>query len=196
MHGACLDISLDRNAQWGWPCTCLPMHVYMRLNFISVCLFCNTHLMFVGHQHFPQGTQLVYSQSECNKKGRQGRVVGVKRGLEGSKERGRSLLWEGTGYVSSEARAAGSAGRLAERKEGRDLLLSLWHLHPGVTLFSSSQVWKLGWSPKPGGDFGTVFPEIPVEFLQEKEILTEFIYRINTLGTPQSSSVPIHHIYA
>ncbi|EGV91588.1 Huntingtin protein [Cricetulus griseus] len=43
-------------------------------------------------------------------------------------------------------------------------------------------VWKLGWSPKPGGDFGTVFPEIPVEFLQEKEILTEFIYRINTLG--------------
>lgn len=43
-------------------------------------------------------------------------------------------------------------------------------------------VWKLGWSPKPGGDFGTVFPEIPVEFLQEKEILKEFIYRINTLG--------------
>lgn len=43
-------------------------------------------------------------------------------------------------------------------------------------------VWKLGWSPKPGGDFGTVFPEIPVEFLQEKEVLKEFIYRINTLG--------------
>lgn len=44
------------------------------------------------------------------------------------------------------------------------------------------QVWKLGWSPKPAGDFGTVFPEIPVEFLQEKEIFKEFIYRINTLG--------------
>ncbi|XP_030915927.1 huntingtin, partial [Geospiza fortis] len=43
-------------------------------------------------------------------------------------------------------------------------------------------VWKLGWSPKPSGDFGTVFPEIPVEFLQEKEIFKEFIYRINTLG--------------
>ncbi|NWV25586.1 HD protein, partial [Origma solitaria] len=43
-------------------------------------------------------------------------------------------------------------------------------------------VWKLGWSPKPFGDFGTVFPEIPVEFLQEKEIFKEFIYRINTLG--------------
>nr|KAF6500380.1 huntingtin [Molossus molossus] len=43
-------------------------------------------------------------------------------------------------------------------------------------------VWKLGWSPKPGGDFGTTFPEIPVEFLQEKEVFKEFIYRINTLG--------------
>ncbi|KAF7469065.1 hypothetical protein GHT09_019711 [Marmota monax] len=46
-------------------------------------------------------------------------------------------------------------------------------------------VWKLGWSPQPGGDFGTVFPEIPVEFLQEKEVFKEFIYRINTLGTPR-----------
>nr|XP_023405447.1 huntingtin isoform X4 [Loxodonta africana] len=43
-------------------------------------------------------------------------------------------------------------------------------------------VWKLGWSPKPGGDFGTALPEIPVEFLQEKEVFKEFIYRINTLG--------------
>ncbi|XP_075400754.1 huntingtin isoform X2 [Tenrec ecaudatus] len=43
-------------------------------------------------------------------------------------------------------------------------------------------VWKLGWSPTPGGEFGTVLPEIPVEFLQEKEVLKEFIYRINTLG--------------
>lgn len=56
-----------------------------------------------------------------------------------------------------------------------------------------SQVWKLGWSPTPGGDFGTVFPEIPVEFLQEKEVFKEFIYRINTLGRRSSSrprSVP------
>ncbi|CAI5783568.1 huntingtin isoform X1 [Podarcis lilfordi] len=43
-------------------------------------------------------------------------------------------------------------------------------------------VWKLGWSPKPTGDFGTNFPEIPVEFLQEREVFKEFIYRINTLG--------------
>ncbi|KAM4051264.1 huntingtin isoform 4-T4 [Anomaloglossus baeobatrachus] len=43
-------------------------------------------------------------------------------------------------------------------------------------------VWKLGWSPKTGGEFGTSLPEIPVEFLQEKEVFKEFIYRINTLG--------------
>ncbi|XP_067885348.1 huntingtin isoform X3 [Heterodontus francisci] len=43
-------------------------------------------------------------------------------------------------------------------------------------------VWKLGWSPQAGGEFGTNLPEIPVEFLQEKEVFKEFIYRINVLG--------------
>lgn len=53
-----------------------------------------------------------------------------------------------------------------------------------TAFLSRLQVWKLGWSPRPGGDFGTVYPEIPVEFLQEKEVLKGFIYRINTLGSP------------
>ncbi|XP_041041506.1 huntingtin isoform X4 [Carcharodon carcharias] len=43
-------------------------------------------------------------------------------------------------------------------------------------------VWKLGWSPQAGGEFRTTLPEIPVEFLQEKEVFKEFIYRINVLG--------------
>ncbi|KAM9476563.1 huntingtin isoform 4-T4 [Clarias gariepinus] len=43
-------------------------------------------------------------------------------------------------------------------------------------------VWKLGWSPKRGGEFNTTLPEIPVEFLQEKEVFREFLYRINVLG--------------
>ncbi|XP_069797989.1 huntingtin isoform X3 [Narcine bancroftii] len=43
-------------------------------------------------------------------------------------------------------------------------------------------VWKLGWSPQAGGEFGTTLPEIPAEFLQEKEVFKEFIYRINVLG--------------
>ncbi|TNM86000.1 hypothetical protein fugu_008271 [Takifugu bimaculatus] len=46
----------------------------------------------------------------------------------------------------------------------------------------SVQVWKLGWSPQPGGEFGTTLPEIPVDFLQEKDVFREFLYRINTLG--------------
>jgi len=46
----------------------------------------------------------------------------------------------------------------------------------------NEQVWKLGWSPRPSGDFGTALPEIPVEFLQEKDVFREFLYRINTLG--------------
>ncbi|KAM6972635.1 huntingtin [Aplochiton taeniatus] len=43
-------------------------------------------------------------------------------------------------------------------------------------------VWKLGWSPRPGGEFGTSLPEIPVDFLQEKDVFREFLYRSNTLG--------------
>ncbi|KAF6723879.1 Huntingtin, partial [Oryzias melastigma] len=43
-------------------------------------------------------------------------------------------------------------------------------------------VWKLGWSPQPGGEFGTALPEIPVDFLHEKDVFREFLYRINTLG--------------
>ncbi|XP_051983247.1 huntingtin isoform X2 [Xyrauchen texanus] len=43
-------------------------------------------------------------------------------------------------------------------------------------------VWKLGWCPRPTGEFGTALPEIPVEFLQEKDVFREFLYRINTLG--------------
>ncbi|XP_035282540.1 huntingtin-like isoform X3 [Anguilla anguilla] len=43
-------------------------------------------------------------------------------------------------------------------------------------------VWKLGWSPRPSGELGTMLPEIPVEFLQEKDVFREFLYRINTLG--------------
>lgn len=49
-----------------------------------------------------------------------------------------------------------------------------------------SQVWKLGWSPRRGGEFGTALPEIPVEFLQEKDVFREFLYRINVLGTKET----------
>ncbi|XP_053560168.1 huntingtin [Bombina bombina] len=65
----------------------------------------------------------------------------------------------------------------------RNIIISLARL-PVVNGYTRVPplVWKLGWSPKSGGEFGTSLPEIPVEFLQEKEVLREFIYRINTLG--------------
>ncbi len=43
-------------------------------------------------------------------------------------------------------------------------------------------VWKLGWMPSPGGDMRTRLPPLPLEYLQEKDVLREFIFRVNALG--------------
>ncbi|XP_030643764.1 huntingtin [Chanos chanos] len=65
----------------------------------------------------------------------------------------------------------------------RNVIISLARL-PLVNSYTRIPplVWKLGWSPRSGGEFGTALPEIPVEFLQEKDVFREFLYRINTLG--------------
>uniref|UniRef100_A0A668AAN5 Huntingtin n=1 Tax=Myripristis murdjan TaxID=586833 RepID=A0A668AAN5_9TELE len=65
----------------------------------------------------------------------------------------------------------------------RNIVISLSRL-PLVNSYTRVPplVWKLGWSPLPGGEFGTTLPEIPVDFLQEKDVFREFLYRINTLG--------------
>ncbi|XP_066534472.1 huntingtin isoform X4 [Hoplias malabaricus] len=65
----------------------------------------------------------------------------------------------------------------------RNVIISLARL-PLVNSYARVPplVWKLGWSPRRGGEFRTTLPEIPVEFLQEKDIFREFLYRINTLG--------------
>ena len=44
-------------------------------------------------------------------------------------------------------------------------------------------VWKMGWLPSPSGDLKTRLPPLPLEYLQEKEVLREFIFRVNTLGS-------------
>lgn len=54
------------------------------------------------------------------------------------------------------------------------------------------KVWKLGWSPQPGGEYGTTLPEIPVDFLQEKDVFREFLYRINTLGVQTHMCGKVH----
>lgn len=65
----------------------------------------------------------------------------------------------------------------------RNVIISLARL-PLVNSYTRIPplVWKLGWSPRRGGEFGTALPEIPVEFLQEKDVFREFLYRINVLG--------------
>uniref|UniRef100_G3Q320 Huntingtin n=1 Tax=Gasterosteus aculeatus aculeatus TaxID=481459 RepID=G3Q320_GASAC len=65
----------------------------------------------------------------------------------------------------------------------RNIVISLSRL-PLVNCYTRVPplVWKLGWSPQPGGEYGTTLPEIPVDFLQEKDVFREFLYRINTLG--------------
>jgi huntingtin len=45
-----------------------------------------------------------------------------------------------------------------------------------------AQVWKSGWSPELLGNFHTQVPPLPIEFLQEIDILEEFIFRITLLG--------------
>ncbi|CAB1327175.1 unnamed protein product, partial [Coregonus sp. 'balchen'] len=84
---------------------------------------------------------------------------------------------------------------MAELVEGLQSVLSLGHRrNSGIPAFLTPTirniiislsrlplVWKLGWAPRPGGEFGTTLPEIPVEFLQEKDVFREFLYRINTL---------------
>ena len=43
-------------------------------------------------------------------------------------------------------------------------------------------VWKLGWMPSPTQDTPHSVPHIPLDYLQEKDILTDFIYRVNSIG--------------
>jgi len=43
-------------------------------------------------------------------------------------------------------------------------------------------VWKLGWMPSPSGELKTKLPPLPLEFLQEKDVLMEFIFRVNLIG--------------
>ena len=43
-------------------------------------------------------------------------------------------------------------------------------------------VWKLGWAPTPTGEPRTQLPPLPLDLLQDKDVLEEFVFRINTFG--------------
>ena len=43
-------------------------------------------------------------------------------------------------------------------------------------------VWKMGWMPSPTGKLSTHLPPLPLDFLQERDVLKDFIFRVNTIG--------------
>lgn len=43
-------------------------------------------------------------------------------------------------------------------------------------------VWKMGWSPIPEGPLKTELPPLPIEILKEKDVLDEFLRRVNLIG--------------
>ena len=43
-------------------------------------------------------------------------------------------------------------------------------------------VWKFGWMPVPEGANGTELPPLPVDILKEKDVLKEFVFRVNQIG--------------
>ena len=43
-------------------------------------------------------------------------------------------------------------------------------------------VWKMGWSPVPEGPLKTELPPLPIEILKEKDVLDEFVRRVNLIG--------------
>lgn len=43
-------------------------------------------------------------------------------------------------------------------------------------------VWKFGWDPTLEGIYSTELPPLPVEIMKEKDVLKEFVYRVNQIG--------------
>ncbi|XP_067133027.1 huntingtin isoform X2 [Centruroides vittatus] len=43
-------------------------------------------------------------------------------------------------------------------------------------------LWQLGWTPELDGDYKTIVPPPPGEYLQERDVLKQYIYRVNLLG--------------
>ena len=67
---------------------------------------------------------------------------------------------------------------------------------PLVNSYARTQpvVWKMGWMPSPSGDLNTHLPPIPLDYLQEKEVLKESIFRLNTIGMSRFVCLPRPHL--
>lgn len=65
----------------------------------------------------------------------------------------------------------------------RNLIAGLSRI-PFVNSFARTPpiLWQLGWQPDISGEFKTIIPPPPGEFLQERDVLMQYIYRVNLLG--------------
>uniref|UniRef100_A0AAR5QD03 Huntingtin n=1 Tax=Dendroctonus ponderosae TaxID=77166 RepID=A0AAR5QD03_DENPD len=65
----------------------------------------------------------------------------------------------------------------------RSLIISLARL-PLVNSYNfvPYRVWKLGWEPKLTGKFLTQIPPLPIDMLQEIDVLEEYVFRTSILG--------------
>ncbi|CAH1783183.1 unnamed protein product [Owenia fusiformis] len=65
----------------------------------------------------------------------------------------------------------------------RNIIIGLARL-PLVNSYARTPpiVWKMGWMPSPSGDMRTKLPPLPTDFIQEKDVLQEFVFRVNTIG--------------
>ncbi|KAK3589444.1 hypothetical protein CHS0354_020780 [Potamilus streckersoni] len=72
---------------------------------------------------------------------------------------------------------------LSLRAEIQGIVIGLARL-PVLNSFALTPpiVWKMGWVPTPSGECKTKLPPLPIDFLQDKEVLKEFIFRIISIG--------------
>uniref|UniRef100_A0A7N5ZWY4 Huntingtin n=1 Tax=Anabas testudineus TaxID=64144 RepID=A0A7N5ZWY4_ANATE len=187
-----LPLSLD--LQWALSCLCLALQQPCVWNKLSTpeyttrtcsLIYC-LHLIIVAVAVSP-GDQLLHPVKKKTKTGRDAD------GDQVDSQSDYTCEWQACEIMAELVEGLQSILSLGHHRNGvfpafltsplRNIVISLSRL-PLVNSYTRVPplVWKLGWSPQPGGEFCTTLPEIPVDFLQEKDVFREFLYRINTLG--------------
>ncbi|KAG8015101.1 Huntingtin, partial [Nibea albiflora] len=188
-----LPLSVD--LQWALSCLCLALQQPCVWNKLSTpeytthtCSLIYCLRLIIGAVAVSPGDQLLHPEKKKTK---------AERDAEGdqvdSARADHMFEWQACEIMAELVEGMQSVLALGHHRNGafpafltptlRNIVISLSRL-PLVNSYTRVPplVWKLGWSPQPGGEYCTTLPEIPVDFLQEKDVFREFLYRINTLG--------------
>ncbi|XP_028309494.1 huntingtin isoform X2 [Gouania willdenowi] len=188
-----LPLSVD--LQWALSCLCLALQQTCVWNILSTpeysthtCSLIYSIRLIIAAVAVSPGDQLLHPENKKTKgeQGSEGDEVDSPRA-------GHMREWQACEIMAELVEGLQSVLSLGHHRNAvfpsfltptlRNIVISLSRL-PLVNSYTRVPplVWKLGWSPQPGGEFGTTLPEIPVDFLQEKDVFREFLNRINTLG--------------